>query len=155
MSGHVQDLLEAEDQMYAVIHGVVLDSVPDLFPQAPEVFYQGVAVADAEGTPPIDKTWLRVSYTMDQAGQSTLSEQGHSKRWGRSGNIYIQFFSPVKDPTALKTSKKLAILAQRAYESAGSQCGMIFKDIRIDPVGPTDGWFQINLVARYEYEEFH
>lgn len=155
MSNSITDILGAEDEIYGVVHSVVRDSVPDLFPQAPKVYYQGVSVADDEGSPPVDESWLRVSYTVDRAGQNTLSEEGRAKRWGRRGHLFVQFFNPIKNPTALKTNKALAILVQRAYESSGGQCGMIYREARIYPVGPADGWYQLNLSVEYEYEEFH
>lgn len=151
----IQDLLGAEDEIFGVLHRVLSDAVPSVLPYAPKTFYQGVGQEDDENILPVDQIWVRASYTNSSAGQSTMSEQGHAKRWDRNGTLYVQFFSPIKDPSALRTAKELAILAQRAYEAAGSQCGMIFRDVRIDPVGPSESWFQMNLVARFEYEEYH
>lgn len=151
----IPDLLGAEDEIFGILHRVLSDDGPAILSYTPKAFYQGVSQEDDENQLPVDQVWVRASYTNTAAGQSTLSEQGHKKRWRRNGTFYAQFFSPIKDPSALRKAKELAILAQRAYEAAGSQCGLTFRDIRIDPVGPSESWFQLNLVARYEYEEFH
>jgi hypothetical protein len=117
---------------------------------APPVFWQGVE----EKVPPAqDKPYARFAINHVLQNQSSLSNENGVRKWQAGGQILIQTFGPMSGGNGLQIAEALAIVAKNAYQGKSSPGGIWFRNCRANEVGPTDGWYQFNMIADFTYEE--
>lgn len=130
---------------------------------APEIFYEGVArgtkgtnlVDDSE--PPHDAAWTRIFIRHNLGEQATLSDESGVRRFEKFGTITIQVFAPLAEGTGGSPPSfagLLAEVAKSAFEGKRTLPGNVwFRDVRINEVGVSGPWFQVNVLAEFRYDE--
>jgi len=85
----------------------------------------------------------------------TLGRQrGHSigpKRYEREGIVTVQIFTPFG--SGLSQSDSLAKIAYDSFEGVDTPNGVWFRNVRVNTVGHSGEWFQVNVIADFIYEE--
>lgn len=117
--------------------------------KVPEVRWPGVT---KDTSPPTTEAWARFTIRHGRDGQRTLGSTGN-RRFGRSGIITIQVFTPLVAGGGLSLAENLAIIARDAYEGVGTPEGVWFRNVRITEVGDEGAWHQDNVIAEFEYDE--
>jgi len=95
--------------------------------------------------------WARVFVRHVLGGQATLSNADGVRRWRRQGFLTIQVFVP--SAQGLPPALALAKIAADAYEGSSTPSGVWFRNVRLNEVGPDGDWFQVNVIADFEYDE--
>ena len=130
-----------------------VDSIQKLFKEAwkaggslGEVVYENVP------SPKLGEIYARFFIRHFTGGQSTLSGELGRRQFTRSGVITVQVFVPFgKD--GLSEGYRIGRLVAEAYEGESTDDGVWFRNVRINEVGPSDKWFQINVLADFQYDE--
>lgn len=114
----------------------------------PEVQWQGVEEEPADATAP----FARVTIRHGTSRQSTFGHTG-ARRFVRPGIVTVQVFSPISRGGGLTLAQNLAIIARDAFEGVGTADGIWFRNVRIQEIGLSGAWFQMNVTAEFEYDE--
>jgi hypothetical protein len=66
--------------------------------------------------------------------------------------VTVQVF--VRRGDGVTLARRLGKIAVNAFEgkTAGPEEQVCFRDVRMTEVGPTDKWFQLNVVAEFRYD---
>ena len=115
----------------------------------PEVRYDGVGDS---GPPDSEEPWARVTIRHVTGTQASLLGDSAQKRFRRSGIITIQVFWPLSQ-AGLANARSLASVARSAYEGQETASHVWFRNVRVQEVGPDGSWYQINVLADFEYDE--
>jgi hypothetical protein len=115
----------------------------------PEVRYDGVG---KQGPPDGEEPWARVTIRHVAGGQATLLGDAQVTRFTASGIITIQVFYPLKRG-GLSNARSLAKVAKSAYEGKSTPSNVWFRNVRIVEVGPDGPWYNVNVLANFEYDE--
>lgn len=96
--------------------------------------------------------WCRVKLEHVTGRQRTLCGSTGDMRFTREGILWIQIFSPMGlgqfNSDALADGLLLSL-------ERGRFDGGFFKDVRLNEVGPSGDWWQVNLVCPFEYDDIH
>lgn len=117
--------------------------------QVPTVRWPGV---DAGSPPPSDGPWARIVVRHATSRQSTFGETGN-RRFTRPGLVTVQVFTPLTAGGGLSLAEKLAIIARNAFEGRGTASGIWFRNVRIQEIGEDGTWYQMNVLAEFQYDE--
>lgn len=118
---------------------------------------QGIPVIywDSDATAPKPPNpWARVTvqHSPVQPGQVTLAGFSGGRRFRRTGICTVQIFTPLGD--GLSTADQLATIARSAFEGQTTPSSVIFRAVSVNEVGRDEGgWFQVNVLAQFEYDE--
>lgn len=130
---------EARDEMLAVFHAawgplgypVVWTDLPEDVPQAETV-------------------WARVTVRHATGRQASLAGEQGARRWNRTGTLFVQVFAPVGDgSTAVYAA---AQVVADAYQAARG-LGVWFRNTRINEVGASGAFEQINVLTDFSYDD--
>ncbi len=103
--------------------------------------------------PPSGNTaWARVVLRHTTSEQASLSGASGTQRYERRGVLVIQIFVPPGKGLAEATD--LPTIVQTAYEGITTTNGAWFRDVVVNEVGPDGDFYQTNVVALFEYDEF-
>lgn len=116
----------------------------------PEVRYDGVG---DPGPPEGEDPWARVTVRHVTGTQASLAAIGGSRRFQRTGIIMVQVFWPLSQ-AELSNARSLAEVARSAYEGQETSSHVWFRNVRVNEVGPDGPWYQVNVLADFEYDEF-
>lgn len=123
----------------------------------PEVRYDG----RGESTPPPhDAAWARIKIRHLLGGETAIGgHPGSLKRTTKLGVLTVQIFAPYTPAAALppgvELAEPLAEIAKAAFETKVTANDVIFRNVRPIEVGDDSGtWYQINVLADFEYDEF-
>ncbi len=94
-------------------------------------------------------SYLRVTVKHNLAGQSTMG--GECVRWNRKGLVFVQVFT--KTGNGLVLSDKLTKICVDAFEGQTTPSGVWFRNVRSNEVGANGSWYQVNVIAEFEYDE--
>lgn len=83
--------------------------------------------------------------------QATLANHNGVRRWRRDGSIIIQVFTPLGG--GLSVGYDLAKMVSDAFEGKTTAGGVQFLNTRINEIGPSGNWYQINVTADFNYDE--
>lgn len=125
-------------------------SVPGLTVE-PSIKWQNVQQRSA---PSVAAPWMRFNIQHVDGEQDSFGLDGEGSFEAR-GFVTIQLFVP-QDANGLISARQLAKVLARAFRGktgVDEYCGIIFRNVRINEVGPEDRWFQINVLANFEYDE--
>ena len=111
--------------------------------------WQGV---DSGSPPDPNAPFCRVTVNHATGQQSTFGAVGE-RRFTRSGVVTVQIFAPLSAGGGLSFAVKAAIIARNAYEGIGTDSGIWFRNARIQEIGPSETWHQINVVTDFFYDE--
>jgi hypothetical protein len=122
----------------------------------PEVYYDGVGQTGKE---PHDAAWVRIQIRHNAGGVTGIGgPAGARRRTTKLGLATVQVFTPLfnDDGSArgLSLNEELAKVAKDAFEAQTTTSGVIFRNVRINEVGPGGPWYQSNVLAEFEYDEF-
>lgn len=109
---------------------------------------------DDLGTPQTPKTetpWARVTIRHNRGEQETLANALGNRLFMRDGLITVQVFTP--SGKGLTRAYELAKVAADAFEGRATPGGVWFKNVRLREIGPDGNWFQVNVIADFEYNE--
>jgi len=138
-------ITEARDEMFAVFRTAWLGdpasaSVPVMWPDV------------AAQKPPTSGAWARVTVQHNTGRQATLSNGVGQRRFRRTGVVTVQVFAPTGD--GQEFSDQLATIAKNAFEGVTTSPGRVmFRDVRLREVGQDGNFYQVNVLADFEYDE--
>lgn len=107
---------------------------------------------DMKGDPP--KTggpWARLRIAHNRGDQEALANPIGTRLWKRDGLLFVQVFTPIGE--GLSRADALAKIAMDAYEGKSSPGGVWFRKVRYREIGPDGNWFQVHVIAEFEYTE--
>ncbi|HNQ99661.1 MAG TPA: phage tail terminator-like protein [Trueperaceae bacterium] len=115
---------------------------------APRVEYDNVVklAPPASGS----ECWVRATVQHNGEGGHTLGEPG-TRLWTSTGIVMIQVFVP-QDEGKVR-ALRLCKVARDAFQGAATPSGVWFRNVRIVHVGRSDPWYQMNVVAEFQYDE--
>lgn len=116
---------------------------------APELLWEGV---EKSGPPAQSDAFARVTILHASGRQRSLASDTGTRRFERDGIVTVQCFAPRgrRGPTL---AEALASVAKDAFEGKASPGGVWFRNATIKEVGPDKGWFQVNAVVQFQYDE--
>lgn len=142
----------ARDEMFALLRTKWVAEAPAVVGggYTPDLQWPGVAYSP----PPNNRAFGRVSLLTTTGRQSSLASAGGVRRWERRGVLIVQCFGPLSVGNAYDIAERLATIARNAFEGQTTPGGVWFRDCRTTDVGPDkDGWFGVNAVAEFIYDE--
>jgi hypothetical protein len=114
----------------------------------PPVFWEGLGYV---GNEPEDVPWATAFIRHTQASQRTLADQVGKRRFLKLGTITVQIFVPVGG--GLGKAEELSKVAKKAFEGKSTASAVWFRNVKIVEVGIEDPWYQVNVLADFEYDE--
>lgn len=129
---------QARDEMNALLKDalgstqIVWDDVPANVPNGPA-------------------PWARVTVRHNAGGQATLSRQAGLSRYNRTGTIYVNLFAMPGD--GLRVLDPLTKMALDALEGKTTPSGIWLTQVRVRELGIVKGWYQVNVLANFSYDE--
>lgn len=101
---------------------------------------------------PTDETpWARVVIRHATGQQDSLSGGGSGTLFNRTGVMIASIFVPAGE--GLQRAMQLAKIVANAYEGTTTPRQVWFRNVRTNEVGPSDGWFQVNVLVDFTYDE--
>lgn len=98
--------------------------------------------------------WARLMMRHTLGNQVTLANGLGNRRFRRYGFFTAQVFCPLG--SSLRTPETLGKLVNDALEGVATPHGVLLRNVRMNEIGP-DGsngqWYQINVIADFEYDE--
>ena len=119
-------------------------------PPIPTLFYD-----DKHKDPPDDASYARITLKHNLFRQVTvggkISQGGSGQRFRRFGIVTVQVFTISGD--GLASSDTLIQLALDAFEGENTGSDRIeFRNARANEIGQDGPWFQVNVIAEFDYD---
>lgn len=136
----------------------VLEMFRAAWEQQTPVVNKGVAVrvewngVDAQNPPPGDKPYATIVVRHTDGDQRSLGTVGN-RRFGNLGLITVQCFAPLSEGGGLLLAENLSMIARDVYRGRSTETGIWFRRVTIREIGPSDSWYQFNMVAEFQYDE--
>lgn len=111
----------------------------------PTVFYDGLG---KEGEKPHSAPWARAQIRHFAGDQAAF---GGTNLYERTGTVTIQIFQPLGNN--LSQCEELVKVAKGAFEGVSTTSCVNFYRVRMIEVGTTESWYQMNVLADFEYHE--
>lgn len=102
-------------------------------------------------TPTTKTPWARVDIVHQTTSQRALAGADSQRRYTSIGLVTVQIFTPAGD--GLKLSDEYSSSLAQAYRGKTSPNGVWFRDVTCQEIGLSGVWYQVNLVATFEYGE--
>lgn len=138
---------EARDQMSQVLKDAI-DESDD---------YEDTLILwkDTDADPPnsTKEPWIRFAVHHSSGRQASLSGALGTKRYRRNGIVRVRLFTAKGEGHS--TSDVLGPIIMHAYEAGDTPDGVWFRNVRIQEVGVSGGWFETDILADFEYDEIH
>jgi len=116
----------------------------------PPVAYEGVPFAA-----PSTAAWARIVVRHASGGQATLAGDVPSRiRTRKIGVVIVSVFAPLEKGLGVTLGRNLAAVAKKAFEGAATPSAVWFRNAVAAEVGEDGPWFQWNVSATFEYDEF-
>lgn len=101
--------------------------------------------------PPEGVSWIRLSVRHTRSNQETLGGLG-ARKFRRGGACIVQVFAP--QGQGVRAADILAQQARAIFEGITLVTGSLwFTDVIVQEVGESEGWYQINVEALFDYDE--
>lgn len=142
--------LESRDEMFTMLLTAWNLNAMAVVGLIPAIQWQGL---DISPIPPQGVPFGRATVHHIEGGQSTLGNSQGKNTYERVGILTFQVFGPLGSGKGLTIAEGLANIALNAFEGKASPGGIWFRNCRLNEVGVTDGWFQINVLAEFTYDE--
>lgn len=146
----VADLSTARDEMHRIFDdaweagaGAVNGGV------VPAVKYEGLPQPKA--FPPRDAQWGRMRIRHTLAEQSAMSDT--VARFEKIGTVTIQIFASLELDEPANRAADLAQIAKGAFEGKKTPSQVWFRNVTVNEIGVDDAWYNINVLADFEYDE--
>lgn len=115
------------------------------------MYWQGIAVEP----PSLATPYGRASLQHVSGHQATLSGSNGAQRYERRGFLMVQCLAPIADGNAPAIAYRLASVVTMGFEGKASPGGAWFRNCRPIEVGASGGWFTVNAIADFTYDEVH
>jgi hypothetical protein len=140
---------EAADEM-ADKFRLAVEALPEPWP----VEWPNLASFTKPGT---GATWARWTLIHADGGQNTLAGVQGRKRFGKSGAVMVEVFTPLGG--GLKVAYDAAQVALNAYEGKRTPSDVWFRNVRITNEGQGRGgesaWWSTTVVADFTYDNIN
>jgi hypothetical protein len=117
----------------------------------PKVIWQRVEPSGAQ-KPKGTEAWARITVEHNEGGQATFGGPGN-RLFDREGIVTVQVFTPQKSDQGGTVLEALGAIARDAFEGRSTPSGVWFRDVRLQEVGPDEPWWQLNVTAKFNYDE--
>lgn len=122
-------------------------------PTIPDVLDVPLIIWPDENTSPnVEDPYVRPVVLHLGGGQGSLGGNG-GRRFYRTGIFMAACYGPLGSGKGLTIAEKMANIALCAFEGKTSPGGIWFRNCRINEVGLTESWYQVNAVAEFLYDE--
>lgn len=102
--------------------------------------------------PTAEELWARVTVQHFVGAQVTLSGATGARRFRHNGLVTVQLFAPSGE--GLETLDAAATIVKQAFEGVTTSPGrVLFRNVRVNEIGPDGQWFNVNVLADFEYDE--
>ncbi len=115
---------------------------------APPISYDAVAFDT-----PTAATWARIRIRHEQGEQATLGGPA-TRRFNKTGTVIVSIFTPISVTLDTSQAEALALLAKTAFEGKATPSQVWFRDVSINEIGVEESWFQIDVIATFNYDDF-
>lgn len=109
--------------------------------------YENVAGA----TPTAQQAWARITIRHSPAGPGTLSGGDGKARYQRDGFLTVQIFIP--NGQGLSQGHTLGKVVADAFEGEATDSHVWFRNFRLQEIGPSTEWYQLNAIVDFTYDE--
>lgn len=140
---------EARDEMFAMLLSAWENGAGDVLGYLPDILWQG----QEKGPPSLEFAYARASVVHNTGRQASLAGEAGAKRFRRTGILFVQCFAPLGIENPLTIADNLGRIVLDAFEGRSSPGGIWFRSCRLNEIGPTDGWYQVNVIAEFSYDE--
>ena len=135
---------QAIDECGAIMLAVASSAYPGM-----EIRWDDV---EKNNPPAVDTSWFRYTMQHTDGGQASLSCQHGERRWRRDGLIIVQCFGSL-DKGGKTLAQRMAESARDAYQGTSTPSGVWFRNATTQEVGRDDGWYQVNAIIQFTYDE--
>ena len=101
--------------------------------------------------PPITTAHAKVFLRHGPGRQASLSGALGTQRFDREGIVTVQIFIPTGE--GLSEGYRLGKIAADAFEGQATPRQVWFRNVRVNEIGPSGGWYQFNALAEFTYDE--
>lgn len=136
----VEQITDAIDEMFEAVNTAWADRGP--------IHWPDVSKFDIP-----ESTWCRVTLRHQTGGQSTLANGCGARRFTRLGTMWIQVFTPMGNGNM--NAYAIAEVMARAFEGRGSPLGIIYRNVRVNEIGPDGAFSNTNVLVEFEYNQVH
>lgn len=99
---------------------------------------------------PKNGPYARITIAHNTGGQVTMATTGN-RRFRRFGLVTIQIFSSAND--GLSSADVFVKIANDIFEGASTGSDAIeFRNVRVNEIGEDGPWYQINVIAEFNYD---
>jgi len=106
---------------------------------------------DLPGSAPTSETvWARATIRHATGAQASLAGENGARRWARTGTVYIQVFAPVGDGS--KAGYEAAQIVVNAFQASRHE-NVWFRDVRMNELGTSGAFEQLNVLATFSYDD--
>lgn len=137
----VTDIAEARDTIYGFVYDAWTAGAGGA-----ELHYANVK-SDLPGG---DESWGKVSVAHADDFQATLSNETGNRRYRAVGVVTVEVRTPWGDGDA--ASDALVKLLLNTFRDGGAAGGIEFRNARPNEIGQDGDWYQVNVIADFEYD---
>ncbi len=138
---------EARDQILRV----VTDAAISAGIKSADIKYTSKASPKPAKDAPV-RPWCRVTFRHEAGNKTSLTGDFGRSRFTRNGLLIVQVFAESGD--GLVSSDQIIPVIQQAMEGKTTSGGVQFLDVTANEIGEDGVWFNTNINARIEYDEF-
>lgn len=95
--------------------------------------------------------WARASVRHTGGGEISISGGNGKRRYNRLGTVYVNLFCQPGD--GLRKLDPLVKMALDAYEGKSTPGGVWFTKAQVRELGIVQGYYQINVLVNFSYDE--
>jgi hypothetical protein len=114
---------------------------------APQIVYED----DEDGSPDREGPFVRITVQHADGSQRTLGETGN-RQFEHEGIAFVQVFAPIRASGSMDVAQRLAEVAVAAFEGKRT-ASVWFRNVRINEIGRSGPFFQINVAADFQWSQ--
>lgn len=99
------------------------------------------------------KSYAEIYMRSALGSQASLANHNGIRRWEDAGTLWIMCFGSDSKGEGLEISELLATIAAEVYQGKATENYAWFRNVRKVNVGSSGGWYHINVLIDYEYDE--
>lgn len=108
-------------------------------------------VADKDFPPATQIPWARLTLIHATGTQSALANHEGVRRFTHTGTMTVQIFTPLGRGGSV--GYPLAQIVVEAFQGSATINAVWFRNVRVNEIGVSRGWYQINVLADFEYDQ--
>lgn len=120
----------------------------------PDIYWEG-----DEPVSPIDnsKFWVRFSERNSSNNQSSLRNDGLTKRYRNRGFVFVQVFCPKivegLNKSSFSIGLEIANFVKKIFQGHSTSDNIWFRETRVQTLDPENLWYRFNVIAEYQHDE--